>query len=150
MTVPAVEDEVPLNTWLRQQRESRGWTKRETARRLIQAAKDAGDTSMPSVENVYHNILRWERGDNGPAERYRMYYCTVFGIPAAAFGSGDDTPAPVTQASAQGLLVSVQYAPGRVVIEITGLGSGETGPEPERVLSLVTPPDPPRSYGGRA
>jgi hypothetical protein len=35
-------------------------------------------------------------------------------------------------------------------IEICGLGSEETGPEPERVLSLVTAQDPPRSYGGRA
>ena len=55
---------MPLSVWLRQQREARGWGRREQARRLIQAGRDAGDTSMPSVDGMYHNIHRWERGDN--------------------------------------------------------------------------------------
>jgi transcriptional regulator with XRE-family HTH domain len=149
MTIPAVTGEVPLNVWLRRQRENRSWTKRDTARRLVQAGKDAGDTAVPGVDDMCRYIHRLERGENGPTERYRMYYCTAFGIPAAAFGAGDDTPAPIAEASAR-LSVSVQYAPGRLVIEISGLGTEETEPEPERVLSLVTAQDPPRSYGGRA
>jgi transcriptional regulator with XRE-family HTH domain len=150
MTVPAVADEVPLSVWLHRQRETRGWTKRETARRLVQAGKDAGDTAVPGLDDMCRYVYRWERGQNGLTERYRMYYCTAFGIPAAAFGAGDDALAPITEASPQGLSVSVQYTPGRLVIEISGLGSEEAEPEPERVLSLVTPQDPPRSYGGRA
>jgi transcriptional regulator with XRE-family HTH domain len=150
MTVPAVAEQVPLNVWLRRQRETRSWTKRDTARRLVQVGKDAGNTAVPGVDEMYRYIHRWERGENGPAERYRMYYCTAFGIPAAAFGGGDDAPAPSTEGGGHGLSVSVQYAPGRLVIEISGLGSEETEAEPERVLSLVTAQDPPRSYGGRA
>jgi transcriptional regulator with XRE-family HTH domain len=151
MTVPAVAGELPLSVWLRRQRETRDWTKRDTARRLlVQAGRDVGDTAVPGLDDICRHVYRWERGENGPTARYRMYYCTAFGIPPAAFGVGDDAPAPVTGASAQGLSVSVQYAPGRLVIEISGLGSEEAGPEPERVLSLVTPQDPPGSYGGRA
>ncbi len=52
MTVQAVEGEMPLGVWLRQQREARGWSRREQARRLIQAGRDAGDTAMPSVARV--------------------------------------------------------------------------------------------------
>jgi len=150
MTIPAVTGEVPLNVWLRRQRETRNWSRRDTARRLVQAGKNAGDTAVPGVDDMCRYVCRWERGQNDPTERYRLYYCTAFGIPAAAFGSGDDAPAPVTEASAHGLSVSVRYAPGRLVIEISGLGTEETEAEPERVLSLVTPQDPPRSYGGRA
>jgi transcriptional regulator with XRE-family HTH domain len=150
MTIPAVTGEMPLNVWLRRQRETRGWTKRDTARRLVHAGKDAGDTAVPGVDEMCRYIHRWERGGNGPTERYRLYYCTAFGIPPSAFGGGEDAHAPSTGAGARGLSVSVQYAPGRVVIEICGLGSEETEPEPEPRLSLVTPQDPPRSYGGRA
>ncbi|HEY6310397.1 MAG TPA: helix-turn-helix transcriptional regulator [Streptosporangiaceae bacterium] len=150
MTVPAVAGEMPPGAWLRRQRETRGWTKRDTARRLVQAGKDAGDTAVPGVDAMCRYVHRWERGENGLTERYRMHYCTAFGIPLAGFGSGDDAPAPVTEAGAHGLSVSVQYAPGRLVIEISGLGSEEAEAEPERRLSLVTPQDPPRSYGGRA
>jgi hypothetical protein len=31
MTIPAVTGEMPLNVWLRRQRETRSWTKRDTA-----------------------------------------------------------------------------------------------------------------------
>jgi hypothetical protein len=73
MTMPTAEDEMPLSVWLRQQREARGWGRREQGRRLIQAGREAGDTSMPSVDGMYHNIHRWERGDNEPTERYKLY-----------------------------------------------------------------------------
>ena len=149
MTVPAVTGEVPLSVWLLRQRETRGWTKRETARRLVQAWEDAGDTAVPGLDDMCRDCHRRERGENGLTEWYRMYYCTAFGIPVAAFGVGDDALAPITEASAHGLPVSLQYTPGRLVIEISGLGSKEAEAEPERVLSLVTPQDPPRSYGGR-
>jgi hypothetical protein len=58
MTVPAVSSEMPLSAWLRQQREARGWSRREQARRLIQAGRETGDTSMPSVDDMTHNIRR--------------------------------------------------------------------------------------------
>lgn len=43
------------------------------ARRLIQAATDAGDTTMPSAVNIARAIARWEQRVSGPSERYRLY-----------------------------------------------------------------------------
>ena len=43
------------------------------ARQLIKAARAAGDTSVPSADNISHNIYRWERGAVAPAERYKLY-----------------------------------------------------------------------------
>ena len=48
------------------------------ARQLIKAAKAKGDTSVPSADNISHNIYRWERGAVAPAERYKLYYCGCF------------------------------------------------------------------------
>ena len=153
MTVQAVEGEIPLSVWLRQQREARGWSRREQARRLIQAGRDTGDTSMPGVDGVYHNIHRWERGENEPTERYKLYFCKTFEIPVTEFGAKaprTDTLSPIATVNAHGLSVSLGYVSGRLVIEISGLdtedGEAEAGPG----LSLVTSPDPPRHYGGRA
>jgi transcriptional regulator with XRE-family HTH domain len=79
-----------LGVWLRQQREDRGWTRSELARQLIKAARIRGDSSVPSADNISHNIYRWERGAVTPAERYQLYYCGAFGIPFSQFG----TPPP--------------------------------------------------------
>ncbi|MGH3283825.1 MAG: helix-turn-helix domain-containing protein [Streptosporangiaceae bacterium] len=153
MTVQAVEGEMPLGVWLRQQRETRGWSRREQARRLVQAGRDAGDTAMPSADDMARSTRRWERGENEPTERYRLYYCKTFEIPAAEYG----TTAPRTQAvspmatvHAHGLSVSLGYVSGRLVIEISGLDTEDAEPEPGAGLSLVTSPVPPRQYGGRA
>lgn len=147
------ESEMPLAAWLRQQREARSWNKREQARRLVQAGRDAGVTAMPSVANVYHNILRWERGENEPSERYKLYYCKTFEIPVTEFGATaprTDPLSPIATVNAHGLSVSLGYLSGRLVIEISGLDTGEREAEPAPGLSLVTPQDPPRQYGGRA
>jgi transcriptional regulator with XRE-family HTH domain len=92
-----------LGTWLRRQREDRGWTRSEMARRLIQAARAKGDTSVPGIDNVSHNIYRWERGAVTPAERYQLYYAGAFGIPFGQFGvspgmAGTDPAAPAPTA----------------------------------------------------
>ncbi len=57
------------------------------ARQLIKAARAKGDTSVPSADNISHNIYRWERGAVAPAERYQLYYCGAFAIPFGQFGS---------------------------------------------------------------
>ena len=64
------------------------------ARQLIKAAKAKGDTSVPSADNISHNIYRWERGAVAPAERYQLYYCGAFAIPFGQFGSSP--PSAVT------------------------------------------------------
>jgi hypothetical protein len=76
-----------LAAWLRRQREDRGWTRSELARQLIKSARARGDTSVPSADNISHNIYRWERGAVAPAERYQLYYCGAFGIPFGQFGT---------------------------------------------------------------
>ena len=76
-----------LGAWLRQQREARRWTRREMARQLIQAGRSAGDTSMPGMDSVCHNIHRWERGRGGLTERYKLHYCHTFGISPGQFGA---------------------------------------------------------------
>jgi tetratricopeptide (TPR) repeat protein len=102
-----------LGAWLRQQREDHGWTKPEMARRLIQAGRDTGDTAMPGIEGVVHNINRWE-GEGGVSERYRLPYCRAFGIHPSQFGphnNGEPAEAMTLGASAGSLpaaLVPVQ------------------------------------------
>jgi hypothetical protein len=76
-----------LGAWLRHQREARCWSRPEMARQLIRAAHAANDRSMTDVDNLSHNIYRWERGVVSPGERYTLYYCRVLSIPPAAFGA---------------------------------------------------------------
>jgi hypothetical protein len=93
-----------LGAWLRQQREDRGWSKTEMARRLLQAARDTGDNSMPGLSGTLHNIHRWERA-GGISERHKLHYCRALGIRPGQFGpsaSGEpaDAAAPETPADA--------------------------------------------------
>ncbi len=76
-----------LGAWLRQQREARGWSRREMARRLIQAGRETGDTSLPGVDSICHNLHRWEGGQGGLTERYKLHYCRAFDIPPSRFGA---------------------------------------------------------------
>ena len=78
------------------------------ARQLIKAARAAGDTSVPSADNISHNIYRWERGAVAPAERYKLYYCGAFAIPFGQFGSSP----PSALAGRQDLPGMVDPSPG--------------------------------------
>jgi transcriptional regulator with XRE-family HTH domain len=75
--------------WLRQQREARRWTRLEMARQLIQAGRSKGDT-LPGADSMCHNIHRWERGQGGLTERYKLHYCAVLGISPSQFGVAPD------------------------------------------------------------
>jgi len=74
-----------LAAWLRRQREDRSWSKHEMARRLIRAGHEAGDTAMPELNGMLHNIHRWEH-EGGVSERHRLHYCRAFGIHPSQFG----------------------------------------------------------------
>ena len=89
-----------LGTWLRQQREDRGWSRREMARQLIQAGRAAGDNSLPGIDSMCHNIRQWERGQRALTERYRLHHCKALGIPPAKFGSAPAGTHPGTLAPA--------------------------------------------------
>jgi transcriptional regulator with XRE-family HTH domain/tetratricopeptide (TPR) repeat protein len=84
-----------LGTWLRTQREERGWSRNEMARRLIAAARETGDTAMPDADTVRGYIYRWEHGKASLSERYVLHYCRAFGIKPAQFGlQPQPEPAP--------------------------------------------------------
>jgi transcriptional regulator with XRE-family HTH domain len=98
-----------LGRWLRDQREARGWSRAEMARRLTRAGQAKGDKAIPGLDSMMHNMYRWERGTDGLTERYKLYYCQVLGIPLNRFGSGH----PDIQHAATSLAESVMVtAPG--------------------------------------
>jgi tetratricopeptide (TPR) repeat protein len=76
-----------MAAWLRQQREDRGWSKAEMARRLVQAGRAAGDTAVPEQSGMLHNIHRWER-EGGISERHKLHYCRALGVHPSQFGPG--------------------------------------------------------------
>jgi hypothetical protein len=82
--------------WLRQQREDRGWPKAEMARRLVQAGREAGDTAVPELSGMLHNIHRWER-EGGISERHKLHYCRAFGIHPSQFGLSTRNPAEAAE-----------------------------------------------------
>jgi tetratricopeptide (TPR) repeat protein len=114
-----------LGAWLRREREERGWARREMARRLVHAGKEAGDTAMPSVEGMYHNVHRWEQ-EGGVSERHKLHYCRVLGIHPTQFGPGQGAE-PDATGTAAGTAAVVQVVPGMI------------GPGPASVTGISDP-----------
>jgi hypothetical protein len=81
-----------------------------------------------------------------PRQAYRLARGWSLEQAAARFSA----LSPMATVHAHGLSVSLGYASGRLVIEISGLDTDDAEPEPGAGLSLVTSPGPPRQYGGRA
>jgi transcriptional regulator with XRE-family HTH domain len=77
-------------TWLRAQREARGWSRTDMAGRLIAAAREAGDAIAGTPENLCHSIYRWERGLTGVSAPHQRLICRVLGIGPAGFGQPAD------------------------------------------------------------
>lgn len=96
-----------LGAWLRQQREARGWPRPEMARQLIKAAQARGDTSVPGVDSMCHNIYRWERGADGLSDRYKLHYCHALGITPSQFGPGQPDQRPDNMAGPVTLTLAV-------------------------------------------
>jgi hypothetical protein len=101
-----------LGAWLRQQREARGWPKAEMARRLVQAGQEAGDTAIPSVASMLHNIHRWER-EGGVSERHKLHYCRALGVQPGQFGPRPEgyPDSGLTPGSAAAMAVSAGAVP---------------------------------------
>jgi transcriptional regulator with XRE-family HTH domain len=74
-----------LGSWLRTQREERGWSRSDMARRLIVTGRETDD-GLPSVENLRKSIYRWESGQVDVSEKYRLLYSRTFGIKPSEFG----------------------------------------------------------------
>ena len=80
-----------LGAWLRAQREERGWSRSDTARRLITAARESGD-HLPCADTLRKSIYRWEAGQVEMSEKYRLLYCRVLSIKPAEFGPQPEHP----------------------------------------------------------
>jgi len=113
-----------MAAWLRKQREDRGWSKTEMARRLVQAGREVGDTAVPEQSGMLHNIHRWER-EGGISERHKLHYCRAFGIHPSQFGpnaSGEPadavTPGPSAEA---GPAISAVPVPAQRPTAVPGL-----------------------------
>ena len=78
-----------VSAWLRQQRQARSWPISEMGRRLREAARDNGDTTVPGGQAICRSIRRWESGRGGVSERYRLHYCKALDIPPGEFGGGE-------------------------------------------------------------
>ena len=63
-----------------------GWSVSEMGRQLHKAARNANDNTVTSVAVIASYVRRWERDKIAPAERYRLYYRSVLGIPPEQFG----------------------------------------------------------------
>lgn len=76
----------PLSNWLREQRLARGWSVAEMGRQIQLAAKATGDRTVPRTAILASYVRRWEKGQIGVTERYRLHYCAALGIPPGQFG----------------------------------------------------------------
>lgn len=99
-----------FGAWLRHEREARGWTRPEMARRLIRAGEARGDRSVPGLDSMCHNLYRWERGADGVSERHKLMICQSLGIPPARFGI--DQPDDVSAAAGPLGPIALVTAPG--------------------------------------
>jgi transcriptional regulator with XRE-family HTH domain len=78
--------------WLRGQRQARGWSVPQMARKLREAGTLVGDV-LPGPDCLATMIRRWERG-SGISERYQLHYCRAFQIHPEQFGSTPGSSAP--------------------------------------------------------
>ena len=119
-----------LGAWLRTQREERGWSRNEMARRLIAAARETGDTAMPDADTVRGYIYRWERGKTRAlSERYVLYYCRAFEIRPAQFGlQPQPEPAPgLAVIQPAGMLPAGEGVPPWQHVAYRGIEAPNTG-----------------------
>jgi hypothetical protein len=105
--------------WLRAEREHRGWSRAQMARRLTDAAHIHGDRSVPSLDTMIHNIRRWERGV-WPAEPSRLLIRAILGLPPPPAAPASRTTTQATPALINGaepapaltVSITIQLPPG--------------------------------------
>jgi transcriptional regulator with XRE-family HTH domain len=112
-----------LGTWLRDQREERGWSRSHMARLLTTAAKDAGDNSVPAVDTQRKNVYRWEHDEVEISDRYRLLYCRVLDIKPAQFGPQPAPGVGVNQAAT--VLATEPGMPSRDLVAYRGMEAPE-------------------------
>jgi len=66
---------------LRAQRDARGWSRAELARRLHEAADETTRRRLPATSSLTMMIKQWESGRHSPSSRYRVLCALAFGLP---------------------------------------------------------------------
>ncbi|MEV7005718.1 hypothetical protein [Streptosporangium sp. NPDC051022] len=75
---------------LRSKRRERGWSQRDMAKALAEAAADLSRICLPARETIIRRIKSWEAGEHQPKDPYRLLYCRVFSTSEAEL-FGDDS-----------------------------------------------------------
>lgn len=73
---------------LRAEREDRGWSRGEMARRLRVASREA----LPDGESLIHMIKEWERGKHLVSGRYRSLFAAALGLDERLLFGGREDP----------------------------------------------------------
>jgi len=109
---------------LRAERERRGWPRLALAKKLREAADYPGD--VPCIDSLLHNIYRWERGLDGPSERYQFLYCRAFNMTRQElFGDyRNHTNASVRVPESELAAEAVMFADGRIGFMFAALPPG--------------------------
>ncbi|WP_406312209.1 hypothetical protein OHA77_26790 [Streptosporangium sp. NBC_01639] len=82
----------PWAARLREERRERGWTQREMAKRLADAA--SGDVRLPERDSLIRRIKDWEAGNHRPKDPYPVLYARVFGLDEADLFEGGHRATP--------------------------------------------------------
>lgn len=97
---------------LRAEREKRGWTRLDMARKLREAS--ASPREIPSLNILTQYVYRWERGTAGVSERYQIMYCRAFDLPrqelfgdARRMGTESESPGFPLSLTGGGYVVAV-------------------------------------------
>jgi transcriptional regulator with XRE-family HTH domain len=104
---------------IRTEREARGWSREDLAKRFRHAIAERGDTPV-SHESMLHNLYRWERMADTPSERYRIVYTKVFGLTQLELFGIPTAPPPASSAADPDCVVVLPDGCRRVIIEIRG------------------------------
>jgi transcriptional regulator with XRE-family HTH domain len=113
-----------LGTWLRTQREERGWSRSDMARRLIVTGRETDD-GLPSVDNLRKSIYRWESGQVDVSEKYRLLYSLTFGIKPAEFGPQPELESGTAVTAPAAVLPARTEVPSRDLVAYRGIDTPE-------------------------
>jgi transcriptional regulator with XRE-family HTH domain len=98
-----------LGAMLRTERESRGWSRAELARRLVRAADEVIRRQLPSAASLTAMIKQWESGRHSPSPRYRALCAEAFGVGEAE----SSCPATTALTCSSGPVTSSPRSPHR-------------------------------------
>ena len=114
-----------LGTWLRAQREERGWSRSDMARRLIASARETGDDGLPSAENLRKSIYRWETGQTDVSEKYRLLYSRTLGIKPSEFGPQPELPSDASVLQPAAVFPAKAEVPSGHLVNYRGIETHE-------------------------